>query len=142
MEILNLAIILGSISAIVTGTHFFNLRCRRRFGFSFFTTRGFWLSAIGINLLWWGYVAWGSALLHHESTLDAAVLMAMGLTTVAWLVYENVRDSNLPYGAAGSVLQLALFFPVALYGIPLLAIGLLFLLFATFKGAPAWLIDR
>jgi len=40
-----------------------------------------------------------------------------------------------------SSLQLMLFFPVALYGIPLLVIALLFLLFATYRGAPAWLID-
>jgi hypothetical protein len=45
------------------------------------------------------------------------------------------------YGIGGSLLQLVLFIPVALYGIPLLAIALLFLLFATYKGAPAWLID-
>src|SRR6516225_6145011 len=127
MELLKLVIILGSIFGIAKGIQFFSRRCRRQFGYSFFTTRGFWLAAIGTNLLWWGYVAWATAFLHHEPTSGSVVLMATGLAMVAWLIYENIRDTNLPYGIGGSVLQLALFFPVALYGIPLLAIALLFL---------------
>ena len=141
MEFLKLAIILGAVAGIASGIQLFNRHCRRRFGYRFFTARGFWLAAIGIDLLWWGYLAWGMAFLHHEPTSGGVVLMTMGLAAVVWLIYENIRDTNLPYGAGGSILQLALFFPVALYGMPLLAIALLFLLFATFKGTPAWLID-
>ncbi|MBN7129779.1 hypothetical protein [Burkholderia multivorans] len=142
MELLKLAIIFGAVAGIAKGIQLFNRHCRRRFGYSFFTAQGFWLAAIGINLLWWGYVAWGTAFLHHEPTSGGLVLMAMGLAAVARLIYANIRDTNLPYGAGGSALQLALFFPAALYGIPLLAITLLFLLFATFKAGPAWFIDR
>ncbi|MBN3804342.1 hypothetical protein GXB81_14970 [Paraburkholderia sp. Ac-20336] len=142
MELLKLAIILGAVAGIAKGIQLFGHRCRCRFGYSFFSARGFWLAAIGINLLWWGYVAWGTAFLHHEPTSGGVVLMAMGLAAVVWLIYENVRDTNLPYGVGGSTLQLVLFFPIALYGIPLLAITLLFLLFATFKAGPVWFIDR
>ncbi|WP_179403782.1 hypothetical protein [Burkholderia guangdongensis] len=142
MELLKLAIILGAVVGIAKGTQLFGRHCRRRFDYSFFTARGFWLAAIGINFLWWGYVAWGTAFLHHEPTSGCIVLMATGLAAVVWLIYENIRDTNLPYGAGGSALQLVLFFPVALYGIPLLAITLLFLLFATFKAGPVWFIDR
>ena len=67
--------------------------------------------------------------------------MGMGIAAVIWLIYENIRDTNLAYGAGGSALQLVLFFPVALYGIPLLAIAMLFLLFATFKAGPTWFMD-
>ena len=69
------------------------------------------------------------------------MLMAMGIAVVAWLIYENVRDTDLLHGIGGSSLQFVLFFPVALYGIPLLLIAMLFLLFATYKGAPAWFVD-
>jgi hypothetical protein len=104
MELLKLAIILGAVVGIAKGIQFFGRHCRRRFGYSFFTVRGFWLAAIGINLLWWGYVAWGTAFLHHEPTSGGIVLMAMGLAAVVWLIYENVRDTNLPYGMGGSTL--------------------------------------
>lgn len=67
--------------------------------------------------------------------------MALGIAAAGWLIYENVHSTNALYGIAGSSLQLVLFFPVALYGLPLLAIALIFLLFATYKGAPVWLID-
>ncbi len=68
--------------------------------------------------------------------------MALGIAAAAWLIYENVRATDTLYGVVGSSLQLVLFFPVALYGLPLLAIALIFLLFATYKGPPVWLIDQ
>ncbi len=68
--------------------------------------------------------------------------MALGIAAAAWLIYENVHATNTLYGVVGSSLQLVTFFPVALYGLPLLAIALIFLLFATYKGAPVWLIDQ
>ena len=67
------------------------------------------------------------------------MLIAMGLAAAIWLIRDNIRATGLAYGAGGSALQLVLFFPVALYGVPLLAIALLFLLFLTFKAGPAWL---
>lgn len=67
--------------------------------------------------------------------------MALGIAAAGWLIYENVRGTDALYGVVGSTLQLVLSFPVALYGIPLLVIALIFLLFATYKGAPVWLID-
>ncbi|VWB62891.1 hypothetical protein BLA23254_02915 [Burkholderia lata] len=142
MEILKIAIMLGIVTGITKGIQLFGHHCRCRFGYSFFTLRGLWLAAIGINLLWWGYVAWGTAILHHEPTSGGVVLMTMGFAAVMWLIIENVRDTDLPFGVGGSMLQLVLFFPVALYGIPILAITLLFLLFATFKAGPVWFIDR
>lgn len=141
MELLKLAVILGAIAGIARGIRLFSYQCRHRFGRSFFTMQRFWFAAIGINLLWWGYIAWGAAYLHHEPTSGGLALMAMGLVAVIWLIHENIRNTNLLYGAGGSALQLVLFFPVALYGIPLLAITLLFLLFATFKAGPAWFVD-
>lgn len=141
MELLKLAIILGAIVGITKGIQLFSRHYQRRFGYSFFTTRGFWLAAIGINFLWWGYVEWGTALLHHQPTSGGLVLMAMGLAAVIWLIQENIRHTDTLHGASGSALQLVLFFPIALYGIPLLAITLLFLLFATSKAGPAWFVD-
>lgn len=141
MGILKLAIILCTFVGIAKGIQLFSRHCRRRFGHSFFTARGFWLAAIGINFLWWGFIAWGTAYLHHKPTSGGLVLMGMGIAAVIWLIYENIRDTNLAYGAGGSALQLVLFFPVALYGIPLLAIAMLFLLFATFKAGPTWFMD-
>lgn len=142
VEFLKLAIEFCTIIAIAKGIQLFSHHVRRQYGYSFFTVRGFWLAAIGINLVCWGYFGWGAALLHHDPTWSGLVLMATGLAVVIRLIYENVRGTGATYGFCGSVLQLILFFPVALYGIPLLAIALLFLLFATFKAGPAWFADR
>ncbi|RQR24994.1 hypothetical protein [Burkholderia sp. Bp9142] len=142
MEFLRLAIIFGTVIAIAKSVQLFSRHSRHRYGYSFFTACGFWLAAVGINLTWWGYVGWGTAILRHEPAWAGLVLVAMGLAAVIWLIYENVRNTAPIYGVSGSILQLVLFFPVAVYGIPLLAITLLFLLFVTFKAGPAWFSDR
>ncbi|WP_321968286.1 hypothetical protein [Burkholderia cepacia] len=139
MDFMKLALVIGILAIAAKGIQLFSRRCQRRFGFSFFTTRGFWLAAIAINFLWWGYFFQTTAPLRHIPLTGGLILLAMGLASTAWLIFENVRDTDLLHGIGGSALQLTLFFPVALYGIPLLVITLLF---ATYKGAPAWLIDR
>lgn len=141
MDILKLAIIVCILFGVTKGIQLFSRHSRRRFGYSFFTSRGFWLAAIGINFLWWGYYFWETAPLRHISPSGGLILMAMGIAAATWLLYENVRETDLMHGIGGSSLQLVLFFPVALYGIPLLVIAMLFLLFATYKGGPAWFVD-
>lgn len=142
MELLKLTLFLGAIAGITKGIQLFSLQCRRRFGYRLFTKRGFWLAAIGINFLWWGFYAWGTAYLHHTPQSGGIVLMGMGLIAVAWLIYENTRDTDVLHGAGGSALQLVLFFPLAIYGVPMLLIAVLFLLFLTFKAGPAaWFAD-
>jgi hypothetical protein len=139
---LKLVVVYGAIVVLAKGIQLFSRHSRHQYGYSFFTARGFWLAAIGINLIWWGYIGWGTARLHHESTWSGLLLIATGLATVARLIYENVRRTGFINGPCGTAMQLVLFFPVALYGVPLLAITILFLLFATFKVGPVWLVDR
>jgi hypothetical protein len=142
MSIANLAICLVILFSVAKGIQVLRRHCRQRFGYSFFTARGFWLSAIAINFVWWGYYFWATAPLRHTPSSGGLLLMAMGIAAAAWLIYENVRDTDLPHGIGGSSLQLMLFFPVAVYGIPLLVIAILFLLFASYKGAPARFVDQ
>jgi hypothetical protein len=141
MDILKPAILVAILAGVAKGLQLFNRRCRRRFGYSFFTSRGFWLAAIGINFLWWGYYFWVIAPLRHIPPTGGLILMTMGIAAAAFLIYGNIRNTDILHGIGGSSLQLVLFFPVALYGIPLLVIAMLFLLFATYKGAPAWFVD-
>ncbi|PTB19078.1 hypothetical protein C9I57_18645 [Trinickia symbiotica] len=141
MALLKLAIVVGILLVVAKGIQKLNRHCRRAFGYSIFSMRGFWLAAIAINFVWWGYFAWATASLHHTPGYGGIALAALGIAAATKLIHENVRETNVMYGIGGSLLQLVLFFPVALYGLPLLAIALLFLLFATYKGAPAWLID-
>jgi hypothetical protein len=142
MSIFDLIISLGILFSVPKGIQLFDRHCRQRFGHSFFTARGFWLAATAINFLWWGYYFWVTDAVRHTSPTGELILMAMDIAAVAWLIHENVRDTDLPHAIGGSSLQLVLFFPVAIYGIPLLLIAALFLLFASYKGAPAWFVDQ
>ena len=138
---LKAVIVVGALLAVARVVQLFARHCRRRFGYSIFRMRRFWLATIAVNLVWWGYYAWATAPLHHAPAYGGISLVALGIAAIVKLIHENVRETNVMYGIGGSLLQLVLFFPVAIYGLPLLAIALLFLLFATYKGAPAWLID-
>lgn len=141
MSILNLTIGIGILFGVAKGIRLFNRHCRHQFSYSFFTARRFWLAAIAINFLWWGYFFRVTAPLRNAPASGGIILLAIGIAVAAWLIYENVRDTDLLHGVGGSTLQFMLFFPAALYGIPLLLIAMIFLLFATYKGGPAWFVD-
>lgn len=141
MEILKCAVTAGALIGLVKCIHLFNGHCRRRFGHRFFTLRAFWLATLGINLMWLGFYCYASAEGDHASTNSGLVLIVLSAVPIMWVTYENIRETDLVHGLGGSALQLALFFPVALYSLPLLLIAMAFLLFASFKAGPAWLVD-
>ncbi|MEI7296261.1 hypothetical protein WCQ02_29315 [Paraburkholderia tropica] len=69
---LKLALIIAVVVGIAKGIQLFNRHCRRRFGHSFFTMRSFWITAITINLVWWGLYFWAQATLHHTPCLTGS----------------------------------------------------------------------
>lgn len=142
MGYLKFALIVAVIISAVAGTRLFNRHCLKRFGHTFFTVRSFWLAAIAINLIWWGIYFWAQAAVHHTPMTDGLMLMALGLAATVWLIYENVRDTDLLHGLGGSSLQLVLFFPLALCSFPLLVVAMVVMVIASYKAGPAWLIDR
>ncbi|ANB73020.1 hypothetical protein AYM40_12085 [Paraburkholderia phytofirmans OLGA172] len=96
----------------------------------------------GINLMWLGLYCYAYAVREHASINDGLVLFVLSIVAIVWMAYENIRETDLGHGLAGSALQLALFFPVALYSLPLLLIAMAIVLFASFRAGPAWLVDR
>lgn len=142
MEILKCAITVGALIGLMKCLQLFSLRCRRHFGHRFFTLRAFWLAALAINLMWLGFYCYASGVRDHTSSNDGLVLVVLSFVPIVWMVYENIRETDLVHGLGGSALQLALFFPIALYSLPLLLIAMALVLFASFKAGPAWLVDR
>ncbi|MFM0503153.1 MULTISPECIES: hypothetical protein [Paraburkholderia] len=141
MEILKCAVTVGALLGLVKCIQLFSGHCRRRFGHRFFRLRAFWLAALSINLMWLGFYCYASDVRDHTSLNDGLVLVVLSVVPIVWMAYENIRETDLVHGLAGSAFQLALFFPVALYSLPLLLIALVFLLFASFKAGPAWFVD-
>jgi hypothetical protein len=133
---------LGALIALAKGIQLFDSHSRRRFGHRFFTLRAFWLAALGINLMWLGHYCYANAVRDHASINEGLVLFVLSIVAIVWMAYENICETDLAHGLAGSALQLALFFPVALYSLPLLLIAMAIVLFASFKAGPAWLVHR
>jgi len=139
---MKLALIIVIVVGISKGIQLFNQHCRRRFGHTFFTIRGFLLAAIAVNLIWWGLYFWAKAIQQHAPTSDGLILIALGLAATVWLLHENIRDTDLLHGIGGSSLQLALFFPLAVCSFPLLLVAMVVIVVASYKGGPALFIDR
>ncbi|AJW97715.1 hypothetical protein QHI69_00070 [Burkholderia gladioli pv. gladioli] len=139
---LKLALIINIVIGVAKGIQLFNQHCRHRFGHTFFTMRGFWLTAIAVNLIWWGMYFWARAIQQHTPTSDGIILMAFGLAATGWLLYENIRDTDLLHGVSGSSLQVALFFPLAICSFPLLIVAMVIMVVASYKAGPALFIDR
>ncbi|CAE6806688.1 hypothetical protein R69658_05217 [Paraburkholderia aspalathi] len=142
MEILKCAVTVGALIGLVKGIQLFSSHCRRRFRHRFFTLRAFWLTGLSISLMWLGFYCYSSEVHDHAPINDGLVLAVLSVVPIVWMVYENIRETDLVHGLGGSALQLALFFPVALYSLPLLLIAMAIVLFASFKAGPAWLVDR
>lgn len=142
MGLLKPALIVVIVICVAKAIQMFNRHCRRRFGHSFFTTRGFWLTAIDVNLIWWGLYFWAKAIQQHAPASDGLLLIALGLAATVWQLYENIRDTDLLHGIGGSALQLALFFPLAVCSFPLLLVAMVVMVVASYKRGPALFIDR
>ncbi|NPT46467.1 hypothetical protein GNZ12_35160 [Paraburkholderia sp. 1N] len=142
MEILKCVVTVGALIGLVKCIQLFSRHCRRRFGHRFFTLRAFWLAALAINLAWLGFYCYASSVRDHASINDGLVLVVLSFVPIVWMAYENIRETDLVHGLGGSALQFALFFPVAVYSLPVLLIAMAIVLFASFKAGPAWLVDR
>jgi hypothetical protein len=142
VEILKCTVTVAALIGLVKGIQLFSRHCRCRFGHRFFTLRAFWLTTLAINLMWLGFYCYASEIRDHASINDGLVLAGLSIVPIAWMIYENIRETDLVHGLGGSALQVALFFPVALYSLPLLLIAMAIVLFASFKAGPAWLVDR
>lgn len=142
MEILKFAVTACALIVLVKGIQSFNSHCRRRFSHRFFTIRAFCLAALGINLMWLGLYVYTKSVRDHVSIDGGLVLVVLSVAAIVWMAYENIRKTDLVHGIGGSALQLALFFPIAIYSLPLLLIAMAIVLFASFKAGPTWLVDR
>jgi hypothetical protein len=142
VDIVKFVVVAGALIGVVTCIRFFNDYCRRRFGHRLFTLRTFWLAALAINATWLGLYCYTNTVRDHASLADGLVLLALSISVIVWITYENIRETDFVYGLVGSALQLALFFPVALYSFPFLLITMAIMLFASFKAGPTWLVDH
>lgn len=142
MEVLKCVLAVIALLGLVRGIKLFSECCVRRFGHHLFTLRTFWLSTLSINLIWLGLFCFARAAQYHYPINLAPVLVVLGIVPVVWIAYENIHETDLAHGLGGTALQLAVFFPVALYSLPLLVVAIAILLFASFKAGPTWLVER
>lgn len=131
MAILKLVIIVSVLIGVAKAIAWFNGRCDRRFGYTFFTLRAFCQESVGINFMWGGDYFLVAALRQHTPVSGALILFAIGIGFILWMIYENVRETGLLYGLGGSALQVTLFSTVALLFVP----GVLIVLFLRFVAA-------
>ncbi|RQU99893.1 hypothetical protein DF047_33770 [Burkholderia cenocepacia] len=142
MLVIKLLVAAGAIAAIIFGIMKFNQHCLNKFGHAFFTKPAFYLTAVTLVLLVIGGYWRHSAELNHGDTLNGIVVMGLGVALAGWMVYVNIRRTDVVYGIGGSVAQLGLFSVLAWISLPLMALVLFaqFLLIAMAK--PVYVVNR
>lgn len=101
----------------------FNQYCFDRFDHAFFSKIGFYIVTIATLLFYYG-LKWMQSL-DKDIALNGIVLFVAGAVVSLFLIYRNIKDSNLMFGAFGSFLQLAIFGFIAYQSIPFLFIFLI-----------------
>lgn len=101
----------------------FNQYCFDRFDHAFFSKIGFYIVTIATLLFYYGS-KWMQSL-DKDVALNGIVLFVAGAVVSLFLIYRNIKDSNLIFGAFGSFLQLAIFGLIAYQSIPFLFIFLI-----------------
>lgn len=101
----------------------FNQYCFDRFDHAFFSKIGFYIVTIATLLFYYGS-KWMQSF-DKDIALNGIVLFVAGAVVSLFLIYRNIKDSNLMFGAFGSFLQLAIFGLIAYQSIPFLFIFLI-----------------
>ncbi len=101
----------------------FNQYCFDRFDHTFFSKIGFYIVTIATLLFYYGS-KWMQSL-DKDIALNGIVLFVAGAVISLFLIYRNIKDSNLIFGAFGSFLQLSIFGLIAYQSIPFLFIFLI-----------------
>jgi len=104
----------------------FNQYCFDRFDHAFFSKIGFYIVTIATLLFYYGS-KWMQSL-DKDIALNGIVLFVAGAVVSLFLIYRNIKDSNLIFGAFGSFLQLSIFGLIAYQSIPFLFIFLIFII--------------
>lgn len=101
----------------------FNQYCFDRFDHAFFSKIGFYIVTIATLLFYYGS-KWMQSF-DKDIALNGIVLFVAGAVVSLFLIYRNIKDSNLMFGAFGSFFQLAIFGLIAYQSIPFLFIFLI-----------------
>jgi hypothetical protein len=142
MFILDSIIAIVVIVAFVLSIKRFNRHCMAQYNHAFFTKPAFYLTTISVFFLEVGFIWRQSSAQSHGDTLNGTLLVVIGIALAGWVVYKNVKNTDLLYGVGGSTAQIVLFGFLAYAGLPIMIFGLLcyFTVLATAK--PVYVVNR
>lgn len=140
---LTLKILLGVsvIAAFFLALKKFDEHCADKFGHKFFTKSAFYLTATALAFGVAGGIWRLAAAKAQDDQLNGIVLMIVGGLIAIWMIFRNVKQTNIVYGIGGSLTQLLIFSVLAYLSLPLLIISLLLQFMAT-SGRRVYVIRR
>ncbi|RDU94564.1 hypothetical protein [Trinickia dinghuensis] len=142
MLVIKLILVAAVLAALFVGIAKFNNHCASKFSHAFFTKRAFYMTAAAIGVYAVGEMWKHSSQQSHGDPLNGIVLMVVGGLIAAWLVFDNVKQTNMLYGIGGSVVSLGLFSVLAWIWLPLMAIGLVCYFLTLMSAKPVYVVNR
>jgi len=113
-------IVLGIIGFIAVGLLLYwlvtvvNNYSYKKYKYEFFNMQNFVTTAIGYAFLFFGNNWYMDALKANGDLLNGGILIGIGAVTVLYVVYLNIKRTDLLFGLLGSLFQLILYVALTL----------------------------
>ncbi|MDF1879053.1 hypothetical protein JHD46_05290 [Sulfurimonas sp. SAG-AH-194-C20] len=124
MTVLTILALLIGIYGIYLFIQLINKYTYMYYQYDFFNMKNLIVTTMGYLALFFGYKWHEKALQHQQDLLNGQVLFALGLLLIIYVIYENVKKTNLLIGLFFSAIQLVLYIGISVISI-ILALGML-----------------
>lgn len=112
----------------------FNAVCEDKFGHKIATKRNYLLSIVATLFFIGGYY-WLTYSYHHNGDVsNGIILILFGTILAGYMLYDNIRKTNILYGATGTAAILSAFGIVGLLAGALIILFIIASIFSIFSG--------
>jgi amino acid transporter len=123
MDILKMGGVVIAVLVVLTvlgGLFEFTQHCQEKFGHALFTKESYICTMVAVALGLLGRTCLESAIKHHGDPFWAWVWIVIAVLILIVLVAINFKNMNFACGLAGSILQLSVLIPLAMFGLVIL----------------------
>lgn len=117
---LEICVLLGGLFLLLTALYVFSENCKLKFKHAFFTKGQFYVIGAGEALVIGGNYWINSAIARGGDSLNGWAMVVTGVVVLLAVVFNNFKNTNIWYGAGGTLIQLPLFAFIAYVGYPIL----------------------
>jgi len=142
MLVLKIIVGLIVLAGIIWSFFAFNNHCKNKFDYRFFTMPSFLTVGASLIATSFGNEWRMNSIQTNGDILNGIVIMGIGVIVALFLVYLNLKNTNLIYGLGGSAVQLVVFGVLAYFGLLILMLGIFISVLASMGARPVYVVNK